>query len=144
MSNYPFPDDRYYDREHHMWVRPNDQGHLVVGIDVLGLEALGDLAYLTIGVLGSEVQRGQPMGTLEAAKMTGDLVSPVSGTIVACNDAVVVNPSLVNKTPYNEGWMVVINPSGWEQERPELASGEALAPWIASELQRYREEGWID
>jgi glycine cleavage system H protein len=149
MSNktdlYEIPSDRSYDREHHMWAQyDSTSGQVKVGIDTLGLASLGDLAYVTLKEVGANVQRGESIGTLEAAKMTGDLIAPVSGTIVARNDATVSNPGLVNQSPYAEGWMVVIKPSDWKNESMQLVSGDGLPAWVESEIKRYRSQGWID
>lgn len=149
MSNltdsYEIPADRAYDRENHMWVQFDAaSGDVFVGMDTLGLSALGDLAYVTLKDIGAQVKRGQSFGTLEAAKMTGDLVAPISGVIVARNDQIVTNPPLVNQSPYADGWMVVVKPSDWEAESNQLISGDGLPAWVQSEVQRYRDQGWID
>jgi len=144
-NSYEIPTDRAYDREHHMWAQYNSvSGDIFVGIDTLGLASLGDLAYVTLKDVGKLVKRGESMGTLEAAKMTGDLIAPVSGTIVARNDATVNNPGLVNQSPYVDGWMVVIKPSDWENESAQLISGDGLPAWVESEVKRYKSQGWID
>ena len=144
-NSYDIPSDRAYDREHHMWVQFDPASEDVfVGIDTLGLASLGDLAYVTLKAVGMPVKRGESMGTLEAAKMTGDLIAPVSGVIVARNDGAVSNPSLVNQSPYVDGWMVVIKPSDWETESKQLVSGADLPAWVDLEIKRYREQGWID
>lgn len=149
MSNqtnaYEIPSDRAYDREHHMWAQYDSATNQVsVGMDTLGLASLGDLAYVTLQAVGIPVQRGQSMGTLEAAKMTGDIIAPISGVIVARNDSTVSNPALVNQHPYSDGWMMVIKPSDWENESQQLISGDGLPAWIESEIKRYRSQGWID
>ena len=141
---YPFPSALHYDPTHHMWVRAEGNRRVVVGIDVLGLETLGDLAYITLAQVGDQVGRGAACGTLEAAKMTGELVSPVSGRVVARNDAVVARPPLVNASPYDEGWMLEIEPSDWSAEAQALVSGDAIGPWVRAEVARYRDEGWLD
>ncbi len=139
------PADRFYDREHHMWVTVNStQRQARVGMDALGLSALGDLAYVTLKNVGAVIQRGESFGTLEAAKMTGDLIAPISGTILARNEAVIKNPSLVNLSPYDDGWLVIIQPIDWKKESAQLVSGNALSAWIESEMKRYRGQGWID
>ena len=144
-NTYEIPADRSYDREHHMWAQfDSASGDVFVGIDTLGIASLGDLAYITLKDVGKSVKRGQSMGTLEAAKMTGDLVAPVSGVIVARNDATVSNPGLVNQSPYLDGWMVVIKPSDWENESVQLVSGESLPDWVDAETKRYKRQGWID
>lgn len=149
MSNktdsYEIPADRAYDREHHMWAQVDPaSGDVFVGIDTLGLASLGDLAYVTLKEVGAEVKRGQSMGTLEAAKMTGDLIAPVSGTIVARNDAAISNPALVNESPYADGWLMVVKPSDWENESAQLVSGDGLPAWVEAEVKRYKSQGWID
>jgi len=144
-NSYDIPADRAYDREHHMWAQYDSASNQVtVGIDTLGLASLGDLAYVTLQAVGMPVKRGESMGTLEAAKMTGDLIAPVSGVIVARNDSVVKNPSIVNQNPYSDGWMVVIKPSDWENESAQLVSDDGLPAWVESEIKRYRSQGWID
>jgi glycine cleavage system H protein len=144
-NSYEIPSDRSYDREHHMWAQYDSaSGDVFVGIDTLGLASLGDLAYVILQAVGMPVKRGESMGTLEAAKMTGDLIAPVSGTIVARNDATVSNPGLVNQSPYVDGWMVVIKPSDWENESVQLVSGDGLPAWVDSEVKRYKSQGWID
>ena len=144
-NSYEVPSDRAYDREHHMWAQYNSASRQVtVGIDTLGLASLGDLAYVTLKDVGKTVKRGESMGMLEAAKMTGDLIAPVGGVIVARNDQTVSNPALVNQSPYVDGWMVVIKPSDWDNESAQLVSGDGLPAWVESEIKRYRTQGWID
>src|SRR6266545_4169665 len=144
-QDYLIPADRAYDREHHMWAQFDiASGDVFVGIDTLGLAALGDLAYVSLQGTGMPVKRGESMGMLEAAKMTGDIVAPVSGVIVARNDRTVGNPALVNQSPYVDGWMVVIKPSDWENDSTQLVAGDDLPAWVESEIKRYREQGWID
>jgi glycine cleavage system H protein len=94
--------------------------------------------------VGTKVTRGESLGTLEAAKMTGDLTSPISGEIVECNDLTVRNPALVNQETYTNGWLVVIKPSDWENESAQMVSVDELPAWVESELTRYRKQGWID
>jgi len=144
-DSYSIPADRYYGRENHMWAQFDpEQGLVVVGMDALGLSALGDLAYVTLQPVGTSVTCGKSFGTLEAAKMTGDLISPISGMIEARNDLAARNPSLVNQDPYKEGWLVSIRPGDWQNESAHLVSGDDLPGWIESELERYRQQGWID
>ena len=141
---YPFPDDRHYDRETHLWVQPEPDGASVrVGIDVLGLAALGDLAYVSLCAPGTSVRRGDPIGTLEAAKITGEILAPVSGIVRQRNDAAARDPSLVNGDPYG-CWLVTIEPAAWSAEAAALVAGPPLAAWVSAELARYRAEGWIE
>lgn len=144
-ETYYIPNDRYYDREHHTWAKyEQETGRVIIGLDTLGLASLGDMAYISLQAIGMPVKPGESIGVLEAAKMTGDLIAPVSGTLVDRNEAVLHDPYLVNTNPYDEGWIVVIEPSDWENESTGLVSGEALPEWIETEIERYRSQGWID
>ncbi len=144
-ETYHIPDDRYYDRNHHLWIQKDSTtARGVVGLDTLGLAALGDLAYISLQTVGMFVKRGESMGMLEAAKMTSDLVAPASGILVERNEAALRNPQLVNSDPYGQGWLVAIEPTDWENESTGLVSGEELPVWVAAEIERYRSEGWIE
>ncbi len=141
---YQFPKDRHYDRTNHMWAqRDPDTGRVIVGMDALGLESLGDLAYISLPSAGERLARGKASGTLEAAKMTGELLTPVSGTVVTRNENVLRDPSLVNRDCYGAGWLLAIEPSDWKTESAELVHGDAIDPWSQAEIERYRQQGWI-
>ena len=144
IASYEFPEDRYYDAEHHTWALPEaDARRVTIGIDILGLESLGDLAYVALNPLGSRVRRGESLGTLEAAKMTGDFVSPIGGIVVARNERVLNDPGAVNQDAYGGGWFVAIEPDDWAADARELISGGHIAGWVRAEVERYRTQGWI-
>lgn len=143
-STINIPPDRHYDAVNHMWARADDAtGRIIVGIDVLGLQALGDLVYVTLKEVGTPVRRGEAFGTFEAAKMTGDIIAPVSGILIGCNVNVVHDPTLVNRDPYNKGWIASFDPADWKMESAALVSGEAIPGWVESEIERYRLQGWV-
>jgi|SRR5579859_289897 len=142
-GRYLFPPELYYDRSTHLWVRA-DGSNVTVGLDPLGLESLGDMAYITLAALGATVRRGEAVGTLEAAKMVGDLIAPVGGTLAARNEAVLREPGLVNRAPYTEGWLIQLTPSAWTADAAELVHGADLAVWVEAEIVRYRSQGWIE
>lgn len=140
---FDIPADRYYDGSQHMWAKP-DGGQVLVGIDTLHLETLGELAYISLQAVGITVQRGESIGSLEAAKMTGDIIAPISGKLVTRNDAILRDPTLVNQAPYDEGWLVAVQANNWDNESEQLIHGDALPAWVAAEVERYRSQGWID
>ncbi len=129
------PSDRSYDGESYLWVKPDeDNGKLHVGIGSPAIESLGDLAYLTLAEAGTRVTRGQSIGSMEAAKMTGEIVSPVSGTIVDRNDSALENPRMVSTDPYGAGWLVAIHPESWQTESDELHDSQTLFELLPEEL----------
>lgn len=143
-TNFHIPDDRYYDGANHLWAKADSAtGRVVIGIDELGLQALGDLVYITLKEVGTPVKRGEAVGTLEAAKMTGDIMAPISGILIGRNESVLRDPTLVNRDPYDKGWVVSIDPTAWKKEAVALVSGNAIPAWVDAEVERYRKQGWI-
>jgi glycine cleavage system H protein len=107
-----YPDDLKYTAEHE-WVRdPGDaEGSVRVGITDYAQEALGDIVFVTLPEVGSEVTAGEACGEVESTKSVSDVYAPVSGTVVARNSALDATPELMNSDPYGEGWMVEIRPA---------------------------------
>ena len=110
-----YPEDVRY-TEQHEWARRD--GNLVrVGITDFAQDALGDVVYVDIPEVGTEVRAGEPFGEVESTKSVSDIYSPVSGSVVERNAALVEAPESVNDDPYGEGWMIVIelsDPSQWD------------------------------
>ncbi len=144
IGQYTLPDDLCYDRDSHLWLRRTEAG-VTLGLDTLGQAAMGDLAYIAFEPVGKQVQRGEVLGSLEAAKMVSPILAPISGTIVKKNDAVTRQPQLVNTSPYDQGWLMVIEPLRWEQEVRDLVSGaESVQAFLVDQIKQYRDQGWID
>ncbi len=102
-----FPDTLSYTKEHE-WVQVIDGDRVRVGITDYAQDALGDVVYVDIPEIGTEVRAGEPFGEVESTKSVSDVFSPVSGTVVERNDALGDEPGAVNDQPYGQGWMVVI------------------------------------
>jgi glycine cleavage system H protein len=102
-----FPEDVRY-TEQHEWVRI-EGGRARVGITDFAQDALGDVVYVDIPEVGTEVKAGEPFGEVESTKSVSDVYAPVSGTVAERNAALVETPELVNEDPYGEGWMIVID-----------------------------------
>ncbi len=133
--------DRAYDPAGHFWVSQTGPDSARIGMDALGVETSGTLAQLAFLPTGEHLKRGEAFGSLEAAKFVGPLTSPLSGTVTATNDAVVADPSIVERDPYGEGWLVEMTLPD-PGELGELISGaEAVSAWFAAEVQDYRLKG---
>ncbi|MDE0309958.1 MAG: hypothetical protein OXI60_09045 [Acidiferrobacterales bacterium] len=115
------PTDRLYDESSYLWVKEeSESGNLLVGIGHPTIESLGELSYLTLSGPGTEVKRGESVGSMEAAKMTGEIVSPVSGTIVRRNERVLEDPRTAGGDPYRDGWLFSIAPTSWDEDKFRL------------------------
>ena len=123
------PQDLKYTKDHE-WVR-REGDELVIGITFFAQEQLGDVVYVELPEVGSEVQAGQPFGVVESTKAVSELFAPASGKVVARNDELVDAPEKVNQDPYGVAWMIRIAPSN-------LAELDALLD--AAAYQKYVEE----
>lgn len=103
--------------EEHEWVSL-DGDVATVGITDYAADKLGDVVFVDLPATGSGVSSGQVCGEIESTKSVGELYAPLSGDVVAVNDAVVDDPSLVNSDPYGAGWLVKL--------RVEASAVEAL------------------
>tara|TARA_B100000287_G_scaffold194724_1_gene183937 strand:- start:406 stop:783 length:378 start_codon:yes stop_codon:yes gene_type:complete len=100
------PEDLKYTEEHE-WIKVNGDIALV-GITDFAQSELGDIVYIDSDCVGEKVDLNEVFGTIEAVKTVSDLFMPVSGEILEFNSNLEDNPELVNKDPYNEGWIVKI------------------------------------
>jgi glycine cleavage system H protein len=120
------PDDLRYTREHE-WLRGDTAGPIRVGITAYAQEALGDIVFVTLPAVGTEVRAGEPLGEVESTKSVSDIYAPVSGKVVARNEQLDARPELVNTDPYGEGWMVEIEPSGGADPTADTALLDAAS-----------------
>ncbi len=104
------PSDCRYTKDHE-WVRMDDDGLATIGITDYAQGELGDIVFVEIHPVGSEVEAEAPFGTVEAVKTVSELFAPVAGTVEAINDALDGAPESVNTDPYGDGWMVKLRPA---------------------------------
>ncbi|MBX9422802.1 MULTISPECIES: glycine cleavage system protein GcvH [Streptomyces] len=124
MSN---PQQLRYTKEHE-WLSDAEDGVATVGITEFAANALGDVVYAQLPEVGSTVTAGETCGELESTKSVSDLYSPVTGEIVAANQDVVDDPSLVNTAPFEGGWLFKVRVT----ETPDdLLSADAYAEFSA-------------
>lgn len=99
------PGDLQYTREHE-WLRREDDGSVTIGITDHAQSALGDLVYVELPEVGQDVETDGEMAVVESVKAASDVYAPVTGTIVAVNEALSDDPEIINSDPYGEGWIV--------------------------------------
>jgi glycine cleavage system H protein len=107
-----YPEDLKYTSEHE-WVRSPGEtdGSVRIGITDYAQDALGDIVFVSLPEVGIEVESGSAVGELESTKSVSDIYAPVTGKVVARNDALDATPELVNSDPYGEGWLFEVAPS---------------------------------
>ncbi|HEY8619111.1 MAG TPA: glycine cleavage system protein GcvH [Dermatophilaceae bacterium] len=104
MRELEYPQDLRYTAEHE-WVRAGSDGVIRVGITAFAQDALGDVVYVSLPSVGDSLSAGDSCGEVESTKSVSDLYAPLSGEVVAVNQALESAPELVNSDPYGEGWM---------------------------------------
>jgi len=107
-----YPADLKYTSEHE-WIRSTGEsaGAVRVGITEFAQDALGDIVYVSLPEVGDEVEGGSPVGELESTKSVSDVYAPITGKVVARNEALEASPELVNSEPYGEGWLFELEPA---------------------------------
>lgn len=126
-----FPKDLKYTKEHE-WVRLSADGKTgTVGITEFAQQELGDIVFVEIDSVGSQVAKDEVFGSVEAVKTVSELFMPVSGTVAEINPALDGNPELVNSDPYGEGWMIRIDLSD-PAEASDLLSADDYASMISA------------
>ena len=104
MSN--IPNDLYYTEEHEYLKATDEDGVFIVGITDYAQGELGDVVFVELPDMGVSFDKMEVFGTIEAVKAVSDLYCPLAGEIVDVNMDLADDPSLVNKDPYGDGWMI--------------------------------------
>ena len=112
--------------EEHEWVRV-DGDTVTIGITDYAAEKLGDVVYVDLPAAGSKITAGSLVGEIESTKSVGELITPVDGTVIEINQALVDAPELINSDPFGEGWLIKISFT----ELPALLSFDEYSALIA-------------
>ena len=115
------PGDLQYTNDHE-WLRREDDGNVTIGITDHAQSSLGDLVYVELPEVGQDVDNGGDMAVVESVKAASDVYAPISGTVVAVNEALSDDPEVINSDPYGDGWIVRLKPG---DDQGELLSPEA-------------------
>jgi glycine cleavage system H protein len=115
----------------HEWLK-SDSDEVTVGITEHAQQLLGDMVFVEMPEIGDEVSAGQELGVVESVKAASDFYAPISGVVIAVNEAVVANPAIVNTDPYIAGWLVKLKPSS-PNEINDLLNADQYQNEIAEE-----------
>ncbi len=95
----------------HEWARVEEDGTVTVGITDHAQDSLGDVVYVETPEVGSTVSVGEEAGVVESVKAASDIYSPISGVVIAVNEALQDAPETVNESPYDDGWFFRVKPT---------------------------------
>lgn len=103
------PKDLKYSAEHE-WVK-TEGGNIRIGITEFAQSELGDIVFVELPQVGDEIKAGDPFGSVESVKTVSELYAPISGKVVEVNTELEDSPEYVNESPYENAWMIVIEPA---------------------------------
>ena len=117
-SEFQVPKELYYTKEHE-WLRV-EEDKCRIGVTDYAQNSLHEIVYVDLPKVGTKVAQMQSLGTVESVKAVADVYSPISGTVSEVNTALSDAPELVNKTPYGDGWITILQPSDLKKELSSL------------------------
>jgi glycine cleavage system H protein len=125
----PYPDDLRYSREHE-WVRVEDGARATIGITSFAADELGDIVFIELPEVETELRQFAPFGVVESVKAVSDLYAPVSGTVVEVNESLRDAPELLNSDPFGDGWIAKVTLAG-PAELDALLDAKAYADEVS-------------
>lgn len=125
------PDLRY--ARSHEWARVEDDGTVTVGVSDHAQEALGDVVFVELPEPGAELAAGDEAGVVESVKAASDIYAPISGRVIAVNEALEDTPETVNSDPYQDGWFFRLQPQDASEVESGLLDAQAYQAHCAAE-----------
>jgi len=126
------PQDLKYTQEHE-WIRV-DGKKAVIGISEFAQDQLGDIVFVELPEVGSQIDQGSPFGVVESVKTVSDLYAPAGGKVISVNKALETSPEKINNAPYEEGWIVEIELSN-EKDLESLLDADAYNEQCKNEME---------
>ncbi len=106
---FDFPNNFHF-ADSHEYANPQDKG-VKVGISAFAVDQLGDIVFVDLPEIGSQIIRGKSFGSVESVKAVEDMYAPVSGEVIDVNEAVLDNPEELQNDPHGKGWLMMIRPN---------------------------------
>jgi glycine cleavage system H protein len=127
-GEFQVPAEFYYTKEHE-WVKVEDD-NCRIGVTDYAQNSLHEIVYVDLPKVGVKVAQMQSLGTVESVKAVADVYSPVSGIVLEVNSELSDAPELVNKSPYEKGWITIIKPDDLKKELSTLMRPDAYRDFV--------------
>jgi glycine cleavage system H protein len=133
IDEYDMPDELHYHEEHSYAKVEGDM--VLVGVTDFAQKMAGTIKRVVTLEEEDEVQQGKPCGTISSGKWTGKFYSPVSGEIVEINEELEDDPSLINQSPYGDGWILKVKPSDLGELDKLMKVGDEFVTWLKGQIE---------
>ncbi len=114
IEGYEIREDLYYTKDHE-WIKV-EQDQFRIGITDYAQKTLHEVVFAELPEVGRQIKKTENLANLESVKAVAEVYAPLSGKIIKINDELNENPELVNKSPYDKGWIAIIQPSNQDKE----------------------------
>ena len=136
---FSIPEGLYY-HQGHSWVIPQGAELVKVGVDDFAQRLVGNTNKISLPKIGSRIEQGDVGWKLGIDTKTIDMLSPVTGNVVAVNKDIVRNPTLINQDPYGKGWLMMVKPENQRSTVKNLLTGKLATAWMEKTADTLREQ----
>jgi len=122
---FEYPDElKYLDSHEYARLLEEDGNEVAVGITAFAIDQLGDVVFLELPEEGDTVTKGETFGSVESVKAVEDLKAPLSGEVIARNDALMENPEQIGDDPYGDGWLIKVKADNLDDDLEDAMTAE--------------------
>ncbi|MCB0587705.1 MAG: glycine cleavage system protein GcvH [Phaeodactylibacter sp.] len=126
----------YYAVEDNTWVRVNDDGTVTIGMTDVAQSLAGPILHARAKSPGTQRKKGRPIATVESGKWVGPVKSPVTGEIVEVNETLAKDAQMLNRSPYNEGWVIKMKPANLDEDLAGMVTGDAAVEAYRAKIEK--------
>lgn len=142
VGRFRFPLGRFYDPVHHLWAFAHGP-RVRLGLDCLGEEVAGPLAFVQLRPVGVSMRAGEEFGSIESQKFVSALPSPLTGRIGSVNAHVLERPRLVNEDPFGRGWLIELEGTLSHEMQGLVHGGDPVRRYFSDAIASYRARGLL-
>jgi len=135
INGYILPDELYYTQDH-AWVRVEGD-KIRVGITDVMQRLAGDISFIRIPRVGKTFAEGKTLAAIQSGKWAGRIATPMVATVLEANATLVSDAGLLNRSPYGDGWIALMEPADLAAGLQALMFGSSVEPWLLKELDEH-------
>jgi len=124
----------------HAWLHISDDGEGVVGLDDFAQRLIGHVSWMDLPEPGDRLEQGKPAFRISHGSTETDVLAPATGRVTAVNESLRQNPAIVNRSPYDAGWVLRMTPENLAVDVPRLLFGRTVEAWVCDETRTLETE----